>query len=150
MYLHDVNESITTAVQRDIALFCAMIGQELYDHTVLVLNKYEDELIQLPPRLQDIQDIQNYWRELTADNRAVIMENGKPRGNPRPIVELIWDKQLNAFALAKELKTRNTKLHKTSVGKVYQEFLKKEIKRKDTPPARRVELKKELKKWKKI
>ena len=91
-----------------------MIGQELYDHTALVLNKYQNGLRAELRRLE----IQRYWQELTAGNRAVIQENGLPRGNPRPIVELVWEKPPDTFALAKELKS-GMKLRQTSVGKTY-------------------------------
>ena len=64
-----------------------MIGPELYDHTALVLNKYRDELIlQYPgPRT----GIECRWITLTHGNKAVIREKRAPRGEPRPIVELI-------------------------------------------------------------
>lgn len=128
-----------------------MIGPKLYDHTALVLNKYEDELSALFPMRRP--DIQRCWGELTADNKAVIRENGPPRGDPRPIVELIWDKPPDTFALAREL-IKGTKLCQTSVGKVYQRRLKMEIdgiKRGlvDGSHARREALKEELRKWKK-
>ena len=127
-----------------------MIGPELYDHTALVLNKYGDELrVQFPMRRPEIQE---YWRELTADNKAVIQENRPPRGDPRPIVELIWDKPPDTFALAKEL-IGGTKLRKTRVGRVYQKLLEEEIDgiKRGTigaSRARRDALKEELRKWK--
>ena len=123
-----------------------MIGQELYSHTALVLNKYGDELrTQFPTRRQEIEE---YWQKLTAEHTAVIGENQPPRGNPRPIIELIWDKSPDAFTLAKELK-KGTELRNTSVGKVYRKLLEKEMKARNVSGARREELKKELSKWKK-
>lgn len=133
-------------IQHDIALFRAMIGQDLYDHTALVLNKYGDE-----PGAQSAtrrREILEHWRELTAGNKAMISENRPPRGDPRPIVELIWEKPPDTFALAKELMD-GTKLCETTVGKVYQKLLKQEIKGIKNKTARREELKEELKKWKK-
>ena len=52
----------------------------------------------------------------------MIRENRPLRGEPRPIVELIWEKLPNTFALTKEL-AKGTKLHKTSVGRVYKKLL---------------------------
>lgn len=122
-----------------------MIGQELYDHTALVLNKCGDELFQ---RYNTKQQIHEYWGERTANNNAAICENRPPRGNPRPIIELIWEKPPNAFALAKELWS-GKKLCDTTVGKLYQKLLKQEIKGILIDTARRKELKEELKRWKK-
>ena len=120
-----------------------MIGQELYDHTALVLNKCGGGLgIHYIRKLQ----IGEYWGEFTTNNNAMILENPPPRGNPRPIIELIWDKPPDAFALAKELR-RGKKLCKTTVGKLYQKLLKEEIKE-TTEPTRRSQLKEELKRWK--
>ena len=122
-----------------------MIGPELYDHTALVLNKYRDELsAQYPGRRTEIEFS---WRELTAGNQAVIQENRPLRGQPRPIVELIWEKTPNAFALTKEL-AKGTKLRKTSVGRVYEKLLEKEIAGLERGSVRRAALKEELKKWK--
>ena len=146
VYLHDFSQSTpSTAIQRDIALLRAMIGPELYDHTALVLNKYRDELsVQYPGRRTEIE---SSWRELTAGNKAVIRENRPLRGQPRPIVELIWERPPNAFALMKEL-AKGTKLRKTRVGRVYEELLEEEIARLERVSARRAALKEELKKWK--
>ena len=129
-----------------------MIGPELYDHTALVLNKYEDGLtVQDPMRRPEIQGC---WRELTDHNRAVIQENRPPRGEPRPIVELIWDKPTDTFALAKELILNHKKLRQTSVGTVYQKLLETEIdgikhETTDASRVRREALKAELRNWKK-
>ncbi len=128
-----------------------MIGSELYDHTALVLNKYRDELRAEFPMRQP--EMEAHWGELTADNRAVIRENRAPRGEPRPIVELIWDGRPDAFSLAKELKS-GMKLCQTSVGKVYRKLLEKELDGMkhgvgEVSRVRRDALKKELKKWKK-
>ena len=122
-----------------------MIGRELYDHTALVLNKCGGGLdIHYTAKRQ----IGEYWGEFTANSNAMICENPPPRGNPRPIIELIWDKPPDAFALAKELRS-GKKLCKTTVGKLYQKLLKEEIKGKTIDTARRYQLKKELKRWKK-
>ena len=124
----------------------AMIGPELYDHTALVLNKYRDELsAQCPGRRTEIEFS---WRELTAENKAVVRENWPPRGEPRPIVELIWEKPPDAFALTKEL-VSGKRLYETTVGKVYKKLLEKEIDETQRGSARHAALKEELKKWKK-
>ena len=124
-----------------------MIGPDLYDHTALVLNKYEDELsVQLPGRRPGIELL--CWRDLTAGNKAVVQENRPPRGEPRPIVELIWEKPPDAFALTKEL-VGGTKLRETAVGKVYEKLLEKEMDGTPRKSARHAALKEELKKWKK-
>ena len=76
-----------------------MIGPELYGHTALVLNKYRDELIlQYPGRRTEIEC---RWITLTHGNKAAIQENRAPGGVLRPIVELIWEKPLVAFAVTK-------------------------------------------------
>lgn len=144
VYLHDYPPYVVgTIVKRDIALVSAMIGQELYDHTALVLNKCGGE-----SDVHNKEQIRKYWEELTANNETVIRENMPPRGNPRPIIESIWEKPPGAFALAKELRS-GKKLCETTVGKVYRKLLKEEIKDKTIPPARRKQLENELKKWKK-
>ena len=121
-----------------------MIGSDLYDHTALVLNKYRDELsVQHPERRTEIRES---WLELTA-GEAVIRENRPPRGDPCPIVELIWEKRPDAFALTEEL-AKGTKLRKTSVGRVYEKLLEKEIAGLELQSARRTALKEELRKWK--
>ena len=98
-----------------------MIGPELYVHTALVLNKYRDELIlQYPGRQTEIECC---WIILTHGNKAVIQEIRARRGEPRPIVELIWEKPPVAFALTKELE-KGAKLRQTSVGNVYRNLLK--------------------------
>ena len=123
-----------------------MIGPDLYDHTALVLNKYEDELsVQSPGRRPAVELC---WRDLIAGNEAVVQENRPPRGAPRPIVELIWEKHPNAFLLTKELR-KGTKLRKTSVGIVYKKLLEKEIDGTQRGSARHAALKEELKKWNK-
>lgn len=123
-----------------------MIGPELYDHTALVLNKYRDGIsVKRPGRRTETE---YSWRELTAGNKAVIRENRPPRGEPRPIVELIWEKLPVAFALTKEL-VSGTKLRETTVGRVYKKLLEKEIDRTERGSASRAALKEELKKWKK-
>ena len=78
----------------------------------------------------------------------MIQENRAPRGEPRPIVELIWEKPPDAFALTKELR-KGTKLRKTSVGNVYKKLLEKEIDEAERGSARHAALKEELKKWNK-
>ena len=123
-----------------------MIGPDLYDHTALVLNKYRDQLsAQYPGRRTEIE---YSWLELTAGDKAVIQENWPPRGEPRPIVELMWEKPPDAFALTKEL-AKGTKLRKTSVGRVYEKLLEEEIDGLERGTARRTALKEELRKWKK-
>ena len=123
-----------------------MIGPKLHDHTALVLNKVWDALKRTFP--ERLLEIRKYWKDLIEKN-AVTPENGCPRGDPRPIVELIWDKSPENFALSEELIISRKKLCKTTVGKVYQKLLEKEIKRSKGEPARSDALKEELKQWKK-
>ena len=155
VYLHDFSQDIaSTDIQHDLELLCAIIGPGFYDHTVLVLNKYEDGLTAEFPRRRP--EIQGYWQNFMADHEAVIQENGTDRGTPRPIVELIWEKPPATFALAEDL-IHGKKLRMTGVGKVYGKLLKKEIKEikgtkggiSTTTRARLNALKIELRKWKK-
>ena len=81
-------------------LFGAIIRPELCTYCSRS-NKYRDELIlQYPGRRTEIEC---RWITLTHSNNAVMQENEAPRGEPRPIVELIWEKPPVAFALTKEL-----------------------------------------------
>lgn len=123
-----------------------MIGQQLYGQTVVVLNKCGDGLDLYNNWKREL--IREYWRKLTPDNNAEIRENRPPRGDPLPIVELIWKQPPGTFALAEELRS-GKKLCKTTVGKVYRKHLEKEIKGSPRKAARRKELKEELKRWKK-
>ena len=129
-----------------MALLCAMIGPVLYDHTAVVLNKYEDEI-----RAQFSwpgQIIENCWRELTTGNETVVQGNKPPRGEPGPIVELIWGKPPEPFALTKEL-VSGTKLCETTVGKLYKRLLELDIDETERGSVRHAALKEELRKWKK-
>ena len=122
-----------------------MIGPQLYDHTALVLNKIRDDLrIRFPLRRTDIL---NHCQEFV-DGKAIIQYNEKqPLGDPRPIVELIWEKDPKKFLLAREL-ADGMELRNTRVGKVYQKLLEKEIKGFNGARARLRELKQELNNWK--
>ncbi len=100
VYLHDFSQSTPPAIIKyETALLHAMIGPKLYDHTALVLNKIIDNLrVQFPKRRPDIEEC---WQTLS--NKAVIEENGPPRGEPGRILEPIWKKSPEIFALATEL-----------------------------------------------